>query len=217
VRRGLLTGEQAANLLDEEVLELITRPGFSTADQVTEVSGRGVGMDVVKTVIEGLHGSLLIASVPGEGTTFTLRLPVSLAVISALLVRVGPERYALPMYQVGTTIAVTEETIQRAQGQEVLALAGDLIPLLRLGRALGTPVNGGRGSGAGGDGRAAPLYAVLTEVRGRDVGVVVDEIVGVQEVLVKPLGKALRGLRGFAGVTILGDGAVVLILDLNAL
>jgi len=125
VRRGVLTAEQAADLSDEEALELITRPGFSTADQVTDVSGRGVGMDVVKTVIEGLHGSLLIASAPGEGTTFTLRLPVSLAVISALLVRVGPERYAIPMYQVGTTIEVLEEEIQRAQGQEVAGIGGE--------------------------------------------------------------------------------------------
>ncbi len=217
VRRGVLAADQAAALSDEEALELITRPGFSTAEQVTDVSGRGVGMDVVKTVIEGLHGSLLIESAPGEGTTFTLRLPVSLAVISVLLVRVGGERYAIPMYQVGTTVEVVEEAIQRAQGQEAVALAGELIPLLRLGRALGAPANGGPAPGAEGDGRPAPLYAVLTEVRGRDVGVLVDGIVGVQDVLVKPLGKALRGLRGFAGVTILGDGRIVLILDLNGL
>ena len=121
VGKGLLTSEQAAGLSDREALELITRPGFSTAEQVTAVSGRGVGMDVVKTTLERLHGSLLIASVPGKGTTFTLKLPMSLAVIAVLLVRVGGERYAIPMYQVATTIEVQEKDIQRAQGQEVVA------------------------------------------------------------------------------------------------
>jgi len=219
VRKGLLTAEQAAALSEGEALELITRPGFSTADKVTDISGRGVGMDVVKTTIDRLHGSLLIDSVPGEGSTFTLRLPMSLAVIAVLMVRVGPERYAIPMYQVGTTIEVLEEEIQRAQGQEVVGIGGELIPLVRLGRALQCPRNGGaaHGAGAGRDARPAPLYAVLTQVRGRDVGMVVDEILSVQDVLVKPLDKTLRGLRGFAGVTVLGDGSVVLILDLNAL
>ncbi|HYB74603.1 MAG TPA: chemotaxis protein CheA [Candidatus Sulfotelmatobacter sp.] len=217
VGKGLLTAEQAAALSDVEALELITRPGFSTADRVTDVSGRGVGMDVVKTIIEGLHGSLLIESVPGEGSTFTLKLPLSLAVISVLLVRVGSERYAVPMYQVGTTIEVDEGDIQRAQGQEVVGLDGELVPLLRLGRALGCPPNGGAPRQDGAGDRTGPLYAVLTEVHGRDVGMVVDEILGVRDVLVKPLGKALRGLRGFAGLTILGDGSVVLILDVNGL
>jgi two-component system chemotaxis sensor kinase CheA len=217
VGKGLLTAEQAAALSDAEALELITRPGFSTADRVTDVSGRGVGMDVVKTIIEGLHGSLLIESVPGEGSTFTLKLPMSLAVISVLLVRVGSERYAVPMYQVGTTIEVDEGSIQRAQGQEVVGLDGELVPLLRLGRALGCPPNGGAARQDGAGEGTGPLYAVLTEVHGRDVGMVVDEILGVRDVLVKPLGKALRGLRGFAGLTILGDGSVVLILDVNGL
>ncbi|HEY7675507.1 MAG TPA: chemotaxis protein CheA [Candidatus Methylomirabilis sp.] len=217
VGKGLLTAEQAAALSEAEALELITRPGFSTADRVTDVSGRGVGMDVVKTTIEALHGSLLIESVPGEGSTFTLKLPLSLAVISVLLVRVSSERYAIPMYQVGTTIEVGEGDIQRAQGQEVVGLDGELVPLLRLGRALGCPSNGEPARPDGAGDRASPLYAVLTEVRGRDVGMVVDEILGVRDVLVKPLGKALRGLRGFAGLTILGDGSVVLILDVNGL
>ena len=217
VGKGLLTAEQAAALSDAEALELITRPGFSTADRVTDVSGQGVGMDVVKTTIEGLHGSLLTESVPGGGSTFTLKLPMSLAVISVLLVRVGAERYAIPMYQVGTTIEVGEGDIQRAQGQEVVGVDGELIPLRRLARALGCPPHGARARKDGAGERAAPLYAVLTEVRGRDVGMVVDEILGVRDVLVKPLGKALRGLRGFAGLTILGDGSVVLILDVNGL
>jgi two-component system chemotaxis sensor kinase CheA len=217
VQKGVLTAEQAAALSDEEALELITRPGFSTAERVTDISGRGVGMDVVKTTIEHLHGSLLIDSAPGQGTTITLRLPMSLAVIAVLMVRIGVERYAIPMYQVGTTVEVLEEEIQRAQGQEVVALGGDLVPLVRLGRALQCPRNGGAPAGTGRDAARSPLYAVLTQVRGRDVGMVVDEILSVQDVLVKPLDKALRGLRGFAGVTVMGDGSVVLILDLNAL
>lgn len=209
LERGLITREQHDALSDEEALALITIPGFSTATAVSDLSGRGVGMDVVRTTVESLRGALLIESLPGEGTVFTLKLPLTLAVVSVLLVRVGDERYAIPVSHVEQTLQVAPHEIQRSQGQEVVAREGVLVPLLRLDRALGArragPADGG------------PLHAILAEIRGRLVGVVVDGILGYRDAVVKPLGKALRGLRGFAGVTILGDGTMVLIIDLNTL
>jgi len=207
LERGVITREQHDSLPDGEALALITVPGFSTAKEVTDVSGRGVGMDVVKTVIESLRGILLIESVPGQGSTFTLKLPLTLAVVAVLLVDVGGERYALPVTYVQQILEVPVTEIQRSQGQEMIAYDGALIPLVRLGRILGCPEED-----------AGPYrLLVLSEMRGRLVGLAVDRLVGYREVVVKSLGKALKGLRGFAGVTILGDGSTVLILDLNTL
>jgi len=207
LERGVITREQHDSLPDGEALALITVPGFSTAKEVTDVSGRGVGMDVVKTVIESLRGILLIESVPGRGSTFTLKLPLTLAVVAVLLVDVGGERYALPVTYVQQILEVPVTEIQRSQGQEMIAYDGALIPLVRLGRILGCPEED-----------AGPYrLLVLSEMRGRLVGLAVDRLVGYREVVVKSLGKALKGLRGFAGVTILGDGSTVLILDLNTL
>ncbi|MBI2563979.1 MAG: chemotaxis protein CheA [candidate division NC10 bacterium] len=207
LERGVITREQHDSLPDGEVLSLITVPGFSTAKEVTDVSGRGVGMDVVKNVIESLRGSLLIESVLGQGSTFTLKLPLTLAVVAVLLVEVGGERYALPVTYVQRMLEVPVTEIQRSQGQEMIVYDGALIPLVRLGRILGCPEE---------DGGPYRLL-VLSEMRGRLVGLAVDRLVGYREVVVKSLGKALKGLRGFAGVTILGDGSTVLILDLNTL
>lgn len=207
LERGVITREQHDSLPDGEALALITHPGFSTAKEVTDVSGRGVGMDVVKNVIESLRGNLVIESVPGRGSTFTLKLPLTLAVVAVLLVEVGEERYALPVTYVQQILEVPVAEIQRSQGQEMIAYDGALIPLVRLGRILGCP-----------EGDAGPYrLLVLSEMRGRLVGLAVDRLVGYREVVVKSLGKALKGLRGFAGVTILGDGSTVLILDLNTL
>jgi len=207
LERGVISRELYDNLPDDEVLNLITVPGFSTAKEVTDVSGRGVGMDVVKAGIESLRGGLLIESVVGQGSTFTLRLPLTLAVVAVLLVEVGGERYALPVSYVEQIMEVSADEIQRSQGQELIARDGILLPLVRLRRILGC---------RGEESTAHPLV-VLCMMRGRLAGVTVDRMVGYREVVVKSLGKALKGLRGFAGVTILGDGSAVLILDLNTL
>jgi two-component system, chemotaxis family, sensor kinase CheA len=207
LERGVITREQHDTLPDAEVLNLITLPGFSTAREVSDVSGRGVGMDVVKTAVESLRGNLLIESVVGRGSTITLKLPLTLAVVAVLLIEVGRERYAIPVSSVEQTLEILPGEIQRAQGQEMIAKDGVLVPLLHLGRVLGCP-----------EPPAGPmLLVVLCEVRGRAAGLVVERIIGYREVVVKSLGKALKGLRGFAGVTILGDGSTVLILDLNTL
>jgi two-component system chemotaxis sensor kinase CheA len=207
LERGVITREQHDSLSDSEVLYLITVPGFSTAKEVTDVSGRGVGMDVVRNAVESLRGSLAIESVRGQGSIFTLKLPLTLAVVAVLLVEVGGERYALPVSYVEEILEVESEEIQRSQGQEMVARDGVLLPLVRLGRILGCPEE-----------ESSPrLLLVLCEMRGRLVGLAVDRLVGYREVVVKSLGKALKTLRGFAGVTILGDGSTVLILDINTL
>jgi len=207
LERGMISREEHEHLSDEEVLLLITRPGFSTATEVSEISGRGVGMDVVRATVEALRGSLQIESQIGEGTTVTLRLPPSLAVFRVLMTRVGTEQYAIPLYQIQTTLEFSEGEVQRVQGQEVIRRDGRLIPLLRLRSILGCP---------GGPDPASGL-AVVASIRGREIGVVVDELLSYQDAVRKPLGKALKDLKGLAGVTILGNGEMVLILDLNTL
>jgi two-component system chemotaxis sensor kinase CheA len=207
LERGVITQEQHDSLSDAEVLYLITVPGFTTAKEVTEVSGRGVGMDVVRSAVESLRGSLIIESVPGQGSSITLKLPLTLAVVAVLLIEVGGERYALPVSYVEEILEVHPEEIQRSQAQEMVARDGGLVPLVRLGRVLGCPEADA----------ARRLLLVLCEMRGRLVGLAVDRLVGYREVVVKSLGKALKSLRGFAGVTILGDGSTVLILDINTL
>ena len=208
LERGAITREEHDSFTDADVLNLITRPGFTTAKEVTDVSGRGVGMDVVRNAVESLRGNLVIESVPGQGSTITLKLPLTLAVVAVLLVEVGGERYALPVTYVEQILQVESEEIQRSQGQEMVARDGVLVPLVRLRRILGCPE---------GDSSARRQLFVLCEMRGRQVGLAVDRLVGYREVVVKSLGKALKSLRGFAGVTILGDGSTVLILDINTL
>ena len=164
-------------------------------------------MDVVRNVVESLRGTLLIESTLGRGSRFTVRLPLTLAVVAVLLLEIGGERYALPVSSVQQLLEVQRHEIQRSQGQELLPRDGILIPVLRLGRILGSP-----------EGIAGTTdLLVMCERRGRLVGLAVDGVVGYGEVVVKSLGKVLKGLRGFAGVTILGDGSTVLILDVNTL
>ena len=207
LERGIITQEQHDRLSDADALNLITLPGFSTAREVTEVSGRGVGMDVVRSAVESLHGSLVIDSILGQGSSITLRLPLTLAVIAVLLVEVAGERYALPVSAVEQTLEVGIDAIQHSQGQEMLVHEDGLVPLLSLGKLLGCST----------EPAGASRLVVLCEIRQRLIGLAVDRIVGYREVVVKALDKALRGLRGLAGVTILSNGTTVLILDLNTL
>ena len=207
VERGVVTREQSETMSDSEVMMLITLPGFSTAKEVTDVSGRGVGMDVVRGAVESLRGSLLIDSVMDRGTTFTLKLPLTLVVVAVLLVAVGEERYALPVSAVEQILEVGADEIQHAQGQDVIARDGALLPLVTLRQLLGVPPVP----------PPASRLVVVCEMRGRLIGLAVDRFIGYREAVVKALDRALKGVRGFAGVTILGDGSTVLILDLNTL
>ncbi|MBU0495750.1 MAG: chemotaxis protein CheA [Chloroflexi bacterium] len=212
IERGLITPGQAVELSDAEALRLICRPGFSTATQVTNVSGRGVGMDVVRRQVEALRGQLAIQSEPGHGSRFILRLPVTLAIIQALLVRVGAETFAIPLSHVQHTTEVPGETVREIQHQAVAALPQALLPLRPLATLLGLPT-----PDLSTHDDQEPFYALIIERGGLQLGLVVDELLGHKEIVVKSLTGMLGQIPGLAGATILGDGEVVLILDLNSL
>jgi two-component system chemotaxis sensor kinase CheA len=205
VQKGLIAS--ADGLTDNEVYNLIFQPGFSTAAQVTNVSGRGVGMDVVRRHIEKLRGRIEIRSTVGEGATFLLKLPLTLAIIDGLVVGVGRERYILPLFAVREMFRPTAETIWTVQQRAEMALVrGSLLPVVRLYRIFHVqPKN------------EDPLAGVLVvaEVEGQRFCVLVDELIGKQEVVIKSLGETFKGVTGVAGGAILGDGRVGLILDLD--
>lgn len=204
VERGLIAAD--AVLADSELFQLIFLPGFSTAKAVTSLSGRGVGMDVVKRTIDGLRGSIDIASVPGAGTKVTLRLPLTLAIIDGLLVRVGTGRYVLPLAAVEECVELSGEEDARARALSFLNIRGDLVPFLRLRElfAAKTP--------------ADPFQKVVVVSSGdQRVGLVVDQVIGDHQTVIKSMSKLHADLQMFSGATILGDGAVALILDIGHL
>jgi two-component system chemotaxis sensor kinase CheA len=204
--QGLLDGAQAA-LSDEELLRFLARPGFSTMATVTDVSGRGVGIDVVATAARALGGSLEVRSEEGRGTTFTVRLPVTLAIMRALLARAGAETYALPLTHVAETVDPRPEDIQRVQGKEAILLRGRLLPIVRLSDIVGVDATVSH----------SRVPVIVLEMGERRTGVMVDALLGQQEIVVKTF-EAPRGmLPVFSGATILGDGKPALILDAGGL
>jgi two-component system chemotaxis sensor kinase CheA len=204
---GLVTPEEARGMSDEDVARLLTRPGFSTAETVTDVSGRGVGLDVVATRVRALGGMLEIASQPGQGTSMTLQLPQTLAIVRALLVRQSGETYALPLTHVGETVHLLPEEIGAVKGRPVAYLRDEVIPLHSLRKLLSS--NGVRPEGK----RAA----VVLEVGEQRVGLEVDALLGQQEIVVKAFDATADTLRLFSGATILSDGRPALILDAGSL
>ncbi|MGC8846528.1 MAG: chemotaxis protein CheA, partial [Candidatus Hydrogenedens sp.] len=204
IERGLIRSEEG--LSDREVWNLIFEPGFSTAKVVTEVSGRGVGMDVVKKNIEALRGHVEIQSTPGKGTVFTIRLPLTLAIIDGMVVRVGMERYIIPTLSIIISLRPTKKEINTVVGKgEVLSFHGKLINLYRLNKLFNIP-------------NAVEEYTegtiVVVETGNSQVGLLVDEILGQQQIVIKSLGEALKGVPGIAGGAIMPDGKVGLILDI---
>ena len=210
MEKGLVTKAELDVMELNDIMKLIFLPGFSTAETVTDVSGRGVGMDAVRTKIEALGGVLELDSNPGQGTRVRIRLPLTLAIIQALLVQVHEETYAIPLGSIDSTINITPEEIRTIQQQEVILLRGQIIPLVRLGNSLGI-------KSAAGFEEGQELYVVIVQAGDHKIGLLVDSLVGQQEIVIKSLGKILTGIRQIAGATILGDGQVVLILDVNAL
>jgi len=207
IERGLIPAD--ANLPVDKILELIFEPGFSTADQISDVSGRGVGMDVVKKQIHKLRGRIEIRSEPGIGTTFLLRFPLTLAIIDGLTIRVSGERYILPLHCVQEIFRPEADSIYRVKGtQEVVMLRDRVIPLLRLYKLLGRVPE-----------RTDPYSGILIsiELEGRRYCLLVDELLGKQEVVIKSLGEYFSAVPGVSGAAILGDGCVGLILDLDGL
>ncbi len=208
VEKGLLTGKEGEYADEGEILKLIFQPGFSTAEVVTDLSGRGVGMDVVKSKIESLNGNISIETKKNVGTKVIISLPLTLAIIQALLVGVGGEQYAIPLSSIDETTFILPEQIKTVKNQEVMLLRGTVLPLLRLDRLLDIPA-GNKSNGE--------LFVVVVRKGERRVGLVVDLLVGQQEIVIKSLGELLTGIRGIAGATILGNGQVSLILDVNSL
>jgi two-component system chemotaxis sensor kinase CheA len=211
VRLGLLAETDAATLSENEVYRFIFEPGFSTAQSVTTVSGRGVGMDVVRSNIESIGGSISLSSEPGRGSRFSLRIPLTLAIAPALIVEASGQRFALPQNAVVEAVALGEESrhqIERVQNALVLRLREEVIPVVSLRTVLDLDGEGGN---------AAAGLVVILRVGANSFGVIVDAVSDVQEIVVKPLSASLAHLNVFSGHTILGDGSVVLILDPSGL
>jgi two-component system chemotaxis sensor kinase CheA len=193
---------------DDLLLRVLARPGFSTASAVTDVSGRGVGMDAVVSRLRGLGGSLRFETAVGVGTTFTLRIPSTLAILQALLARVGEERYAVPLANVAETVEFDPRAVSAVQGREALVLRDRVIPTVHLRDRLGVPPGGFQ---------VGRRPTVVLEVGGRRAALVVDALVGQQEIVVESFDGPKGMLPIFSGATILGDGVPILILDPAAL
>jgi two-component system chemotaxis sensor kinase CheA len=211
VERGLITAEQLHRMSANDILQLIFAPGFSTAEKVTNVSGRGVGMDVVKTNIEAIGGTIEVESNPGEGTCTRLRIPLTLAIVPALTVECAGDRYAIPQISLQELVALDAEkaatAVEEVGGAQVYRLRGELLPLVRLTDVLGLPSDRHDGH---------VVIAVLRS-EGRRFGLVVDRVINTEEIVVKAVGGQLKAIGLYSGATVLGDGAVALILDVQAL
>ncbi len=215
LQRGLITSEHAARMSDREATNLIFLPGFSTAEKVTNISGRGVGMDVVKTNIEKIGGTIDIQSKAGQGTTIKIKIPLTLAIIPALIITSGSDRYAIPQVSLLELVRLEGEqarsAIEYIYGAPVYRLRGSLLPLVDLNRELQVERQPGDVSASD------VVNIVVLRADDRQFGLVVDEINDTEEIVVKPLGKQLKGISCFAGATIMGDGRVALILDVLGL
>ena len=208
IEKEIITEAEADAMGDKEAFGLIFRPGFSTAAQVTSVSGRGVGMDVVKTNIEKLNGIIDIDSVVGQGTTMKLKIPLTLAIIQALLVGAQEEYYAIPLASVLETVRITKEEITSVENRSVMRLRDEVLPLVQLGDLFDVERVFDTGEHA---------YVVILGLAESKIGVIVDSLVGQEEIVIKSLGEYLKGMEGIAGATIRGDGGVTLIVDVAAL
>lgn len=208
IERGTITPEQAENMADKDIIGLLFLPSFSTSEKVTDVSGRGVGLDVVKSKIESLSGEVEVKTKLGEGSTFIIRLPLTLAIIQALMVEVGGEKYAIPLGSIQTIEDVEPAEIKYVQAKEVINLRGTVIPLIRLNEVLDN------------ESTKKPdenLLVIIVKKGDKLAGLVVDELMGQQEIVIKSLGNYINKNKIISGATILGDGEIALILDTNAL
>lgn len=208
IERGVITPEQGDNMSEKDIINLLFHAGFSTAKKISDVSGRGVGLDVVKSKIESLSGEVEVKSKLGEGSTWIIRLPLTLAIIQALMVTVGGEKYALSLGSIQTIEDVRPEDIKLVQNSEVINLRGTVIPIIRLSKELDVESSKGPDEN---------MVVVIVKKGEKLAGLVVDELMGQQEIVIKSLGKYINKCKLISGATILGDGEVALILDANAL
>lgn len=205
---GLVTKDTLSTLSKKEIINFLFRPSFSTADKVTDISGRGVGLDVVKTKIEALGGVIEVETEYGKGSKFIIRLPLTLAIIQALLVLIGEEKLAIPLSSIREIINIDPKDIKYVQKQEVIILRKSVIPIIRLDKVLDVPKT---------DSDPSQVTVVVVKKGEKLSGFVVDNLIGQQEIVIKSLGKLLVGIKSIAGATILGDGQVALIIDVNSL
>ena len=208
VEKGTLTQEQADALTEKEAIDLLFKPSFSTSDKITDVSGRGVGLDVVKSKIEALGGDVEVKTKYGEGSTFSIRLPLTLAIIQALMVKLGDEKYAISLGSIETIEDVPVGDIKYVHAKEVINLRGSVIPLIRLRDILDVP---------GEAEETDSIIVVIVRKGDKLAGLVVDSLIGQMEIVIKSLGKYININRMISGATILGDGSVALIIDANTL
>lgn len=204
IERGLI--DPAADIPDEQVHQLIFAPGFSTAETLSKVSGRGVGMDAVRTFIEDLRGAVDVKSEAGKGTSVTLRMPLTLAIIDGLLVRVGDGSYVLPLASVEECVELSPDETKRESGRSILTIRGELVPFLHVSEVFNFAAI-----------ERDIVRVVIVNIEGKRVGLVVDDVIGQHQTVIKSLSTFHRGIDGLAGCTILGDGSVALILDPTAL
>ena len=208
IDRGIITPEQAETMSQKEIVNLLFLPSFSMAKKITDISGRGVGLDVVKSGIEQLGGVVDVKTKLGEGTVFTVSLPLTLAIIQALMVEVRDEKYAIALGSISNIENIPVSDIKYVQAKEVIHLRGSVIPLVRLDRVLDM---------APAEEEPENLTVVIVKRGDSQIGLVVDKLMGQQEIVIKSLGKYINGNKLISGATILGDGEVALILDTNTL
>ncbi len=207
INKNLITLQQGQLMEDNEIVQLLFNPGFSTTDEISDLSGRGVGLDVVKTKIEALGGTVEVDTDIGKGSKFTIRLPLTLAIIQALLVVTGDETYAIPLNNIREISTIESSDIRRVQGNEVVLFRNATLPILRLSELLDVPNTD----------KNREEYTIVIVRRGdKEAGIVVDELIGQQEIVIKSLGKLLLNTKGIAGATILGNGSIALIVDTNS-
>lgn len=208
LEKGTITPEQAETMTDKDIIDLLFKPSFSTAEVISDVSGRGVGLDVVKTKIEALGGDIEAKTKLGEGSNFIIRLPLTLAIIQALMVELGTEKYAIPLGSIQTIEDIPYSEIKYVQTREVIHLRGTVIPLIRLEQVLDVePL----------EEKPESLTVVIVAKGNKLAGLVVDNLIGQQEIVIKSIGKYINNNKIIGGATILGDGEVALILDVNTL
>ncbi len=203
IEKGLLPAD-SQELSIPEAVELLFTPGFSTAEKVSDISGRGVGMDAVKTVVESLSGSIEMFSEPGKGSTIQIRLPLTLAIIKTLLVECQEDVYAIPIQSIRENLHVSLEDIKTVQRKQVIVVREEIIPLFDLAECLGFGQT---------EMKNDLLSVIIVDVRGEKVGFLVDQLIGQQEIVIKSLSEILGDVPGIAGAAVLGDGRVALILD----
>nr|MCR4832554.1 chemotaxis protein CheA [Butyrivibrio sp.] len=208
IEKGVITQEQADTMTEKQAVELLFHPGFSTAKVVSEISGRGVGLDVVKSKVESLSGEVDVKTKLGEGSTWTIRLPLTLAIIQALMVVIGGEKYAIPLDAIQSIEDVSPSDMKFVENREVINLRGIVTPIVRLNEVL--DIESTRSDDE-------DLVVVITKKGDKLFGFVIDELMGQQEIVIKPLGKYINKCKMISGATILGDGEIALILDTNQL